>query len=70
MKENYRHPLNGNFRTEPEERKFNVSAYLGKGNNVYLSSEGKGVTKEMMLTAFKQVAALFGWELTGTLIDA
>lgn len=63
----YRNPLNTR---EPEvDRKFNISAYVGKACNVYLSSEGAGVTKEMMFTAFKQVAALFGWELTGQLID-
>lgn len=52
------------------QKKFNVSGYLGDGNSVYLASDGIGVTKEGLLSAFKQVAALFGWRLTGQLVDA
>ena len=67
MNPNQRHPLN--YREPEIERKFNISAYIGKGCNVYLSSEGGGITKELMFNAFQQVAALFGWELTGQLIN-
>lgn len=70
----YRHPNNKPYQTprpmeHPSKRKFNVSAYYGEGNNVYISTEGGGATREALFSAFKQAAALFGWELTGDLVE-
>lgn len=46
-----------------------ISAYVGDDNVFYNSNKGDTVTKEALLSAFRQTAALFGFVLTGQLID-
>jgi len=50
-------------------REYNISAYVGDDNVFYNSNKGDTVTKEALLSAFRQTAALFGFVLTGQLID-
>lgn len=51
-------------------REFSLSAYVGEGTSAYLVSKGNVVTKDGLLQSFKQIAAVFGWELHGHLIDS
>lgn len=50
-------------------REFNLSAYCGENTVAYITSKGNVVTKDALWQAFKQVAAVFGWELEGKITD-
>lgn len=50
------------------KRRFSLSAGNGEPS-AYITGDGSIVTKEFLFQAFKQVAAVFGWELEGKLTD-
>lgn len=51
------------------KREINLSAYLGN-DSVYHHNSGDAVNKVALLSGFKQIAAIFGYRLTGQLVDA
>lgn len=50
-------------------REYSISAYVGDANQFYGANKGQAVNKESLMSAFQQVAALFGFRLTGQLVD-